>query len=79
MDMAVEIVKTKLHVPAFSYRGNPVSAMELNTVLYDNLNTGKPAYELAHFSAELSDKVGLYLAGRDISLNGICLAPKATC
>jgi len=57
-----------LKVPGFSYRGFVVPGMTLGIELINNLDTGEPACKLAPKSAPLSDRVALYIVGRDLAM-----------
>jgi len=65
--MPTEVAKA-LKVPGFSYRGFAVPNLTLGAELIDNLGTGEPAYKLAPKSAPLSDRVALYIVGRDLAI-----------
>jgi hypothetical protein len=65
--MPTETAKA-LKVPGFSYRGFAVPNLTLGAELIDNLGPGEPAYKLAPKSAPLSDRVALYVVGRDLAI-----------
>lgn len=55
-------------IPAFSYRGFDIPAVDMSTDLINDLGTSEPAYKLAPKSAPLAWRVGLYMVGRDLEL-----------
>jgi len=55
-------------IPAFSYRGFDIPAVDMSTDLINDLGISEPAYKLAPKSAPLAWRVGLYTVGRDLEL-----------
>ena len=58
-----------VEIPAFRYRGFDIPALDVPEDLIANLGTSEPAHLLAPKSPPLAWRVGLYVVGRDLSLD----------
>ncbi len=69
IEMIMVLASEKLKLSKFKYAGFEVPSLEMNGgELYANLQTEKPAYELAPQSIPLAWKTAYFLVGRDLSL-----------
>jgi len=66
--MATAETSQIVKIPAFSYRGFELPALDMSTELINDLGTNEPAYKLAPKSAPLACRVALYTVGRDLEL-----------
>ena len=66
--MATAETSQIVKIPAFSYRGFELPALDMSTELINDLGTNEPAYKLALKSAPLACRVALYTVGRDLEL-----------